>query len=106
MRMDDSCFVEADGGRKILRTRAGLGSGLEAILPAGLWTNIPVSEKFAQASPYVLHKDDGRYMIRRYAERATAGSAGAMTPSWDEIAEIHLAPRPDWYKRRPRPASR
>ena len=27
MRIDDSCLVEQDGGRKILRTRAGLGSG-------------------------------------------------------------------------------
>ena len=43
LRLDDSCFVEQDGGRKILRTRAGLGSGLELILPGGLWTNVPVS---------------------------------------------------------------
>ena len=36
MRLDESCFIEEDGGRKILRTRAGLGSGLELILPGGL----------------------------------------------------------------------
>ena len=46
-RLDDSCFIEADGGRQILRTRAGLGSGLELILPGGFWTNVPVSEPFA-----------------------------------------------------------
>ena len=45
MRIDDSCLVEQDGGRKILRTRAGLGSGLEVVLPGGLWTNVPVTEK-------------------------------------------------------------
>ena len=56
MRIDDSCLVEQDGGRKILRTRAGLGSGLEVVLPGGLWTNVPVTEKFAQPSPYVLHR--------------------------------------------------
>ena len=51
MRIDDSCLVEQDGGRKILRTRAGLGSGLEVVLPGGLWTNVPVTETFAQSSP-------------------------------------------------------
>ena len=35
-----------------MRTRAGLGSGLEVILPGGLWTNVPVSEPFAAASAY------------------------------------------------------
>jgi len=45
-RLDDSCYIEGDGGRKILRTRAGLGSGLELILPGGLWTNVPVTEPF------------------------------------------------------------
>ena len=33
MRLDDSCTIEERGGRKVLRTRAGLGSGLELILP-------------------------------------------------------------------------
>ena len=33
IRLDDTCVVERKGGRKILRTRAGLGSGLELILP-------------------------------------------------------------------------
>src|SRR5207248_7509156 len=46
LRLDESCYVEADGGRKILRTRAGLGSGLELVLPGGLWTNVPVTESF------------------------------------------------------------
>ena len=48
MRIDESCLVEQDGGRKVLRTRAGLGSGLEVVLPGGLWTNVPVTERFAQ----------------------------------------------------------
>src|SRR3954453_20433655 len=69
VRLDDSCFVEADGGRKILRTRAGLGSGLELILPGGLWTNVPVSEGFAARSPYTLHRlagpaAGGQYLLR------------------------------------------
>jgi hypothetical protein len=85
IRLDESCLIEESGGRKILRTRAGLGSGLEAILPGGLWTNIPVSEAFAARSPYSLHQVDGRFEIWR---------DGAFA------AEVRLAPRPDWYSRR------
>ena len=64
MRIDESCLVEKDG-RPILRTRAGLGSGLEIILPDKLWTNVPVVEEFTKKSPYTLHRDEaGRYEIR------------------------------------------
>ena len=83
-RLDGSCYVEEDGGRKILRTRAGLGSGLELILPGGLWTNVPVSERFAERSPYTLHRIDGRYLLR-----------------WNgaDVAPVRLSPRPGWYDR-------
>ena len=82
VRMDDSCFIEEDGGRRIMRTRAGLGSGLEAILPGGLWTNIPVAETFARSSDYVLRREKGVYRLTRHGE---------------EIAPIALSPRPAWY---------
>jgi hypothetical protein len=83
-RLDDTCFIEEDGGRKVLRTRAGLGSGLEAILPGGLWTNVPVSEEFAKSSDYSIARLDGRYLLRRGRE---------------EICTLALSPRPDWYDR-------
>ena len=82
-RLDESCWhVENDGGRRILRTRAGLGSGLEVILPGGLWTNVPVAEKFAQESPYSIHRRNGTYHL-----------------FWDqtEVAPLQLSPRPPWY---------
>jgi hypothetical protein len=84
LRINESCLVEEDGGRKILRTRAGLGSGLELILPGRLWTNVPVSEPFAARSPYTLHREDGRYLLR-----------------WNRlnVATVELSPRPDWYDR-------
>ncbi|HEY4594439.1 MAG TPA: radical SAM protein, partial [Thermoanaerobaculia bacterium] len=84
VRLDDSCLVEEDGGRKILRTRAGLGSGLEMILPGGLWTNVPVTEHFAAYSPYTLHREAGRYLVRWHGEDVTA---------------VTLSPRPGWYDR-------
>jgi hypothetical protein len=81
-RLGESCFVEEDGGRKILRTRAGLGSGLEVVLPGGLWTNIPVAERFAQASPYSISRSGGRYLLWRDGQ---------------EVAPLQLSPRPAWY---------
>jgi uncharacterized radical SAM superfamily protein len=83
-RLDDSCFIEGDGGRKVLRTRAGLGSGLELILPGGLWTNVPVAERFAADSPYTLHRRDGRYQLRHGGR---------------DVAPVQLSPRPGWYER-------
>ena len=82
-RLDESCFVTDDGGRPILRTRAGLGSGLEMILPGNLWTNVPVSEAFAKRSPYFVRRTtDGRYQLL-----------------WNGcvVAEPRLSPRPTWY---------
>jgi hypothetical protein len=88
LRLDSSCLVEADGGRKVLRTRAGLGSGLELILPGGLWTNVPVTEHFAARSPYALHRtgtdDDSHYLLRYEG---------------DDVAAVRLSPRPAWYDR-------
>jgi Radical SAM superfamily len=81
-QLDDSCLIEDAGGRPLLRTRAGLGSGLEAILPGGLYTNIPVAEPFAQNSPYHVHHEDGAFVIRL---------------GGDKICEFQLSPRPQWY---------
>jgi hypothetical protein len=101
LRLDDSCVPTEDGGREILRTRAGLGSGLELVLPGGLWTNVPVAERFARSSPYVLHRETDRYVIRRHRDRA-GGSDGPLpipVREPEEIAEVRLAPRPAWYDR-------
>lgn len=85
MRLDESCFIEGDGGRKVLRTRAGLGSGLECILPGELWTNVPVTEHFVDRSPYELQRgSDGSYVIHHDGE---------------PVAPIRLSPRPGWYER-------
>jgi uncharacterized radical SAM superfamily protein len=83
-RLDGSCYVEEDGGRKVLRTRAGLGSGLELILPGDLWTNVPVTERFVERSPYTLHRTDGRYLLRWHGV---------------DVVPVRLSPRPGWYDR-------
>ncbi|HEU5182437.1 MAG TPA: radical SAM protein [Candidatus Polarisedimenticolia bacterium] len=97
LRLDDSCFLMQDGGRQILRTRAGLGSGLELILPGGLWTNVPVAEGFAASSPYVLHRSPSGYVLRRYEETPAPESGRTLRiPAAD--VPVRLAPRPAWYE--------
>src|SRR6266702_3588214 len=97
LRIDDSCMVAGDGGRPLLRTRAGLGSGLELILPGGLFTNVPVAERFARSSPYVLYRQDDDYLIRRHGTAASGGgSLQTLTRRGDPIAWVRPAQRPDW----------
>jgi hypothetical protein len=67
LRIDPSCTLEEDA-RLFARTRAGLGSGLELVLPGrgvmkDVWVNAPVEEDFAQVSPYLLVKRGGEYAI-------------------------------------------
>jgi hypothetical protein len=83
-RLHASCRTEEDGGRPVLRTRAGLGSGLELVLPGGSYVNVPVAEAFATESPYELRRLGGRYALWR---------DGA------PCRPVRLAPRPRWYDR-------
>lgn len=66
MRLDASCDL-VENGRRISRTRAGLGSGLEIVLPAPrkpIWVNVPVVETFAASSPLTLVRDPEGYRVR------------------------------------------
>ena len=59
IRIDPSCSLGEDA-RRIARTRAGLGSGLELVIEGGrkdIWVNTPVAERFAERSPFVLHRE-------------------------------------------------
>jgi hypothetical protein len=67
LRVPDDVVLE--GARGVRRTRAGLGSGLELVIPTGswlkreIWMNAPVLEAFAQSSPYVLRGGPGTFEI-------------------------------------------
>jgi hypothetical protein len=89
-RLDSSFSIEEAGGRKILRTRAGLGSGLELILPKNLWTNVPVTENFAARSPYEI----------RPADPAGLGDLVEILRDGESVATAQLSPRPDWYAKK------
>jgi hypothetical protein len=88
-RLPDAAFVTERGGRPLLRTRAGLGSGLELILPGDrgadeLHVNVAVTEPFAQSSPYRI-------------EPAPEGDRVRVLLEEREVALARLAPRPRWY---------
>lgn len=77
--------VEGAGGRPVMRTRAGLGSGLELVLPHRIHVNVPVVESFARESPYEVE----------------VGPSGVVEIRRDGLpcARARLAPRPRWYER-------
>ena len=88
LRIDASCRL-GDDARPFARTRAGLGSGLELVIPGrrkNIWVNAPVAEAFAQRSPLLLRRDDGGYFVED-------GRDGARHP-------VEIPSEPDWYRRR------
>src|SRR6185369_6793405 len=81
--------IDAAAGRRITRTRAGLGSGLEIVIPAkpkDIWVNVPVIENFASHSVFQLREDDGCYSI-------VDGRNGAEY-------EVVIPSEPDWYSQK------
>ena len=81
---------EAGGidGVALHRTRAGLGSGLELVLPGGrrpIRVNVPVTEAFAAVSPLRLSGDGVRYRI--------------IDDRSGEIYPVSVPPEPEWYSR-------
>ncbi len=87
MRIDESCNLDEDG-RRVSRTRAGLGSGLEIVLPAPrkpIWVNVPVVESFVSSSPLRLVKDRERYHI---LDERTA-----------DAYPVRIPEEPAWYSR-------
>lgn len=88
IRIDASCSIDQDG-RLFSRTRAGLGSGLELVIPGDLkdiWLNAPVEEDFAQKSPYLLVKKSNQYEV---------------TDEQKEISyKVRIPEEPAWYARK------
>jgi hypothetical protein len=87
MQIDPSCALEQEA-RFITRTRAGLGSGLEVVIPGDIkdiWVNIPVEEDFAQQSCYRLVLESGQYLV--VDERQNLRYV------------VRIPPQPSWYTR-------
>lgn len=87
MKIDPRCHA-GEVGRRITRTRAGLGSGLEIVIPSrpkNIWANVPVVEKFAADSPFVLQQTDDEY--------------GIVDTRTGFLYEITVPAEPAWYSR-------
>ncbi|HEV8660793.1 MAG TPA: radical SAM protein [Thermoanaerobaculia bacterium] len=80
MRLDASCFSD-----RVHRTRAGLGSGLEIIIPStpkAIWVNVPVVERFAHASPFILSPDTDGFGLVDSRDGAHYRVVLPATPKW------------------------
>jgi hypothetical protein len=87
LRMGSSCSVDEDG-RRIARTRAGLGSGLELVIPSPrkrIWVNVPVVEEFARKSPFELVKGATGYIV--------------FDARTEHAYPVELPEEPAWYSR-------
>jgi hypothetical protein len=87
MRIDPSCHAEGVA-RRITRTRAGLGSGLEVVIPArrkDIWVNVPVAERFAWDSVFTLVQREGSFQIVDSRDR--------------HEYDITIPAEPEWYSR-------
>ena len=86
LRLDPS--FEKAHSRRIARTRAGLGSGLELILPStrkDIWVNVPVVEPFARESPFILFLEHDRPWVCDERDGSTYA--------------VRIPPEPEWYSR-------
>ncbi len=84
IRIDPSCTL-GDDGRLFSRTRAGLGSGLELVIPGDLkdiWMNAPVEEDFVQKSPYLLMKSSDGYCVHNEQLRLDYPVLIPEEPAW------------------------
>ena len=85
-RIDQSALDS--GSRRIARTRAGLGSGLEIAIPAKrkeIWMNVPVVEQFAQSSPFLIRADGEQFFV--------------LDQRSGEHYPIRVPSEPQWYGR-------
>jgi len=90
LRIDPSCTLEEDA-RPFARTRAGLGSGLELVLPGRRkdgWVNVPVAEPFAGRSPWLLRRGADGYEL--------------LDARTGEAHPVRVPPAPAWYRARTR----
>jgi hypothetical protein len=88
IKIDRTCELGMDA-RRIARTRAGLGSGLELVIKGRHrrhWVNVPVVERFVAKSPFRLFKQPDGYWI--LDERSGEGY-------YAELPE-----EPAWYSRK------
>jgi hypothetical protein len=77
--------VESGHLRAIRRTRAGLGSGIELVITSGerkTFVNVPVTERFAASSPYVLSSAGADCVITDERDGERYSAVLPLPPAW------------------------
>jgi len=82
LRIDPSAREALAGRCEILRTRAGLGSGLELILPGEMRVNVPCEEDFCARSPFLLEVDGEERFSIRHANGERVAVEPVTEPAW------------------------
>jgi hypothetical protein len=89
MQVDPGATLDGEG-RRVTRTRAGLGSGLELVLPGPrkpIWVNVPVVEAFARRSPFLLVREP------------VTDSYAVLDSRTGESYPVTVPEEPEWYGR-------
>ncbi len=84
LQIAPSCDLLQDA-RHVARTRAGLGSGLELVIPGDLkdlWLNVPVEEDFVDDTPFVLEKRNGAYLVTDNKDKGAYQVVVPGEPKW------------------------
>lgn len=66
-------LIEGKDLKAAFLARAGIGGGIDIILPDDVWVNAPVREAFTKESPYSLHKINGAFFLEKDGERIEVG---------------------------------
>jgi len=99
LKIDTSCDVSEDG-RRIIRNRAGLGSGLELIVGRNMATNTPILEKWVERSPFLLVKDGPKYTVWMTKDERPAEIGGFSKDKYLRVDDVRVPEEPRWYSQR------
>lgn len=66
-------LIEGKDLKAAFLARAGIGGGIDIILPDDVWVNAPIGESFTKDSPYLLLKENGDFFIDNNGERIAVG---------------------------------
>jgi len=101
LKIDGSCLLDAEG-RRVIRNRAGLGSGLELIVGRDMACNTPILEKWVARTPFLLVREDesggtgtnagSTYAIYRTKDGSPARGAALNRDQAKQYASMGLEP--------------
>jgi len=110
LHVDDVAAVEA-AGRPIRRTRAGMASGVDLILPGETHVNAPILERWITDSPYHLRHKDGSFFVEKRGSGLVSQNGDSDAPQRDLTKNgtrplfpcpVTVPPQPAWYEARTR----